>query len=129
MLQDATHYGPHGAESGPRAWWAAPTPFNPNAPTTGRPLIAFVNDGRWVVACTVPRCGGAQLAALDDPRFMCVTCGNAANGGAWLPVTFPEARQSIATALAGREKRDQNWLPGESVADLLAENVTIGVRA
>jgi hypothetical protein len=114
-MKDATAYGDLGAESCPRAWWAAPTPFN---------------QGRWIVSCPVTRCGGAQLASLTDPRFMCVTCANVANGGAWLPVTFPpvKAMTGIVAALDRRSNPvDQNWLPSENVAALLAENVTLGV--
>jgi hypothetical protein len=129
-MKDATAYGDLGAESCPRAWWAAPTPFNPGAPVGGTALSAFVNQGRWIVSCPVTRCGGAQLASLTDPRFMCVTCANVANGGAWLPVTFPpvKAMTGIVAALDRRSNPvDQNWLPSENVAALLAENVTLGV--
>jgi len=134
-MRDATHYAEliagyvpaeRGAESCPRLFWTAPTPFNPDAPTTGKPVAAFANEGRWIVSCPVPRCGGAQLASLTDPRFLCVTCGNVANGGAWLPVTFPKALPDIEAALTARANPvQQNWLPGESVAVLLTENVTL----
>ena len=122
-MRDATHYGNQGAESCPRLFWTAPTPFNPAAPTTGKPVAAFVNEGRWIVSCP---CGGAQLASLIDPRFMCCECANAANGGAWMPVTFPKALPDIVAALTARaDPVAQNWQPGETVAVLLAENVTL----
>jgi len=92
----------------------------PLSRTAGEALAAVVNEGRWIVEC--PYCSGAEFASETDPHFMCTACGNVANGSAWRPVTFPTALRDIEPALDSREQRHQNWLPGETVAVLLAEN-------
>ena len=125
-MKDATYYerfGGTGAEACPRAYWNAPILFNPGAGVAGTAVAAVVNEGRWVVSCPAPRCGGAQLASLTDLRFMCVTCANATNGGSWRPVVLPASLATIVAALDARSHpADQNWVPGETVAALLAEN-------
>jgi ribosomal protein L37AE/L43A len=92
----------------------------PLSRTAGAPLAAEVNQGRWIVRC--PYCPGAAFASEADPHFICNDCGNKANGYAWHPVTFPKAQPDIEAALDVREQRHQNWKPGETVAQLLAEN-------
>lgn len=92
----------------------------PLSRTAGATLAAEVNQGRWIVQC--PDCSGAEFASETDPHFMCTACGNAANGSAWHPVTFPKALHAIEAALTVRERRKQNWRPGETVAQLLAKN-------
>jgi hypothetical protein len=92
---------------------------------------AEVNRGRWIVCCplidpsTGVRCGGAQMAADSDPRYFCLTCLNEAVGRKWLTVTWPDAetRSGIEDVLSQRPGSFfQNWLPSETVADLIAEN-------
>jgi hypothetical protein len=135
-MEDATTYGHRqgrgdgvrGAEWAARLYWTAPIPFDPSKGTSGSSLAAFVNEGRWIVSC--PECNGAQLAALSDPRFMCVNCGNAKNGGKWRPVVYPSGLAEIVAALDLRsDPVDQNWLPGETVAALLVENLAVCVAA
>lgn len=81
---------------------------------------AVVNHGRWIVPC--PDCPGAQLTAPEDRRFMCVNCGNASIGGKWRPVRWPKRHEDIEALLAVRIEKLANWSPGETVADLRAEN-------
>ena len=92
----------------------------PLSRTAGATLAAEVNEGRWIVRC--PYCPGAELASQTDPRFMCTSCSNRANGYSWRPVTFPKALPDIEAALDSREQRHQNWQQGETVAELVAEN-------
>lgn len=84
-----------------------------------------VNHGRWVVDC--PDCAGAQLACKTDHRFMCNECGNVVIGGLWRPVEWPEDKVGlgIEAALKVRPPANQNWVPGETVDDLLAENLAV----
>ena len=127
-MRDATTYGPNGAESCPAkvdatgspVFWLAPVPYQPDAPTAGDPIVVYANEGRWIAEC--PDCRGAQLASHHDPRFMCVECANVANGGAWRPLTWPQDRPAIEQVLDGRQPVNQNWAPGETVADLAAAN-------
>lgn len=134
-MRDSTYYSlrdevahipaSRGAEWCPRLYWSAPTQFNPDAPTAGAPVPAVVNHGRWIVMC--PDCPGAQLASMGDARFMCTYCGNVANGGAWRPVLVPAQRAQIETVVESRpDLKTQNWA-GEALADLVAENVDLGL--
>jgi hypothetical protein len=89
---------------------------------------AFVNDGRWLVKCPMDGCGGAQLASRKDPRFYCNECLNAGALGYWLRVTWPDDADEIEEVLRHRPlTTQQNWRPGETVADLRAENDEHGV--
>lgn len=81
---------------------------------------AVVNQGRWVVEC--PDCGSAQLASLDDRRFMCVECANVSVAGLWRPIIVPRDSSQIARLLAQRPEKNRNWLPGESLSALREEN-------
>ena len=92
----------------------------PLSRTAGATVAAEVNYGSWIVRC--PYCPSAEYASETDPHFICTDCGNAANGFAWHPVTFPTAQPAIEAALTVREQKRQNWLPGQTVADLIAEN-------
>lgn len=87
----------------------------------GEPLAARVCHGWWIVDC--PDCRGADFVWTDRPLQWCGSCGNAAVGGRWRRVVVPEGRSEIEAALLARpDQTTQNWEPGESVADLLAEN-------
>lgn len=125
-MRSAKHYATpaipasRGAEWCPSRWWDAPVPYRPDAPVGGPSVPALVNHGRWVVAC--PDCPGAQLACLSDPRFMCTDCGNVGNLGRWRPVVMPANPKAVEEALARRPVELQNTEPGQTVADLLAEN-------
>lgn len=112
------------------ACWQAQTPVAEalEAPL-GPPEIgvaAHVNHGRWLVEC--PTCCGAQFALQEHPRFMCNYCANVAVEGLWRPVTWPTDRAKIEAALDARVLDDnKNWSPGDSVKELLADNVLHGV--
>lgn len=97
----------------------------PNGEAVAPVLSVIVEQGRWIVLC--PFCSGAELADPDDPRFYCLTCYCAPVGNKWLLVQWPAARAGIEAALLVRPEANQNWLPGETVADLLAENREAGL--
>lgn len=113
-----------GAEWVPTRHWQSPLPLRDalaaaTAPP-GEAVEVYVNEGRWVVSC--PDCGGAQLACRSDPRFLCNECANVVIGGLWRPVVWPEDVLGIETALEKRPLvHTRNWLPGETAAQLLAE--------
>jgi ribosomal protein L37AE/L43A len=89
-------------------------------------LRAFVNAGRWVVMC--PTCSSAQEAHSTLKRFWCVDCQQAREGGAWCPVLWPDERAAIEAALLLRpDPRTRNWMPGETVEQLIGENVARGI--
>lgn len=104
----------------------------PNSPVTipaavdATPLVPFVNHGQWIVQC--PDCNGAQEASANDHRFWCCDCLNAGVGGAWRPVAWPLNAAAIEAALVVRPRKvNRNWRLPETVPDLLAENIAMGV--
>lgn len=112
---------------------AAPLAGQPRGPwptgATDRTAAAYVNHGRWCVDCPFG-CGSAQYASRADRRFFCIECGNDSTSG-WVTVIWP-APLDIAAIEAALGVRPQvatrNWQPGETVADLLAENQARGLR-
>jgi hypothetical protein len=96
-------------------------PIVPKQVAPGQAIQVYVNHGRWIAEC--PDCRGAQVAARSDPRFFCVDCLNAWCGGRWVRLVWPPDASDIEALLLKRETHHRNWSPGESVNDLLAENV------
>lgn len=112
-----------------------PAGLHPEAKT-----FAYVNHGRWVVSCPWG-CNSAQYASRDDRRFFCVECDNGGgtvvthfvrpNHPQWVPVIWPSNADvaTIEALLSLRpETAAQNWLPGEPIENLAAENEARGVR-
>lgn len=95
---------------------------------------ASVNHGRWIAECPTGD-GGAMMVALDDLYFLCPVCRNELNGGLWYDVRVPapSVRRALEEALLRRPAQDgfnaptRNWVPGETVADLVAENTRMGL--
>ena len=114
-----------GADFAPCAYWSAPVPLaQAMAARVGPAEIAvavYANHGRWIAEC--PDCSGAQIASANDYRFMCTTCANVAVEGLWRPVVWPEETVAIDEVLSARPVVNQNWTPGETLADLAAEVV------
>lgn len=94
-------------------------PFLPTA-VSNVETFARCEQGRWIVEC--PFCHGAQFAARQDPRFFCVGCLNEQAGAKWLKVVWPDDVPGIEDALRPRLTENVNFVPGETVADLQAEN-------
>lgn len=102
----------------------ANVPLDLSAPTSGEPVPAVANHGRWIVRC--PDCHGAQLTHPADPRFLCNDCGNVGNARAFRPVAWPKDHEKISALLDERaEEALRSWVPGETVADLRAENAIL----
>lgn len=81
------------------------------------PLVARVDYGRWIGDCHNCRAGVAL-----HPRWtigLCFGCG-----ARYASVIFPENITEIEAALLARPRQEnRNWVPGESVDDLLRDNV------
>lgn len=97
--------------------------------------IAYVNYDRWVADC--PFCPSAEQIWPQGLRRMegvpypfgivggTLHCGHT---GQTCPVVFPEKAPEILEVLRHRPyKRNRNWFPHETVADLRRENVEHGV--
>ena len=97
-----------------------------------RPLRATINRGIWIVACECRAPGDpapGMLCWLDVPLMWCVRCRNADAGHRWRPYLLPspDERAAIDAVLEPRAIVNRNWLPGETVADLLRENAAHGL--
>lgn len=114
--------------------------FYPNAPIpplthvvrTARPMVARINHGIWIASCD---CGVPGVPSpgcvvwMDVPLGFCVRCLNRGWGGGWRPIILPGllVREGIEEVLDFRPRReDQNWEPGESIDDLIRQNLDQG---
>lgn len=94
------------------------------------PLPAQVNHGTWIA---IDGCGerngvqGGGVVWLSAPVVWCPLCCNRATGRKWRPVALPADRAAIEAALAVRPEENRNWVPGETVDDLLRENREHGI--
>lgn len=105
-----------------RARWPRVQAVNWTAQGT---VAAFVLRSNWVVQC--PTCPEALLAEPGEP-FWCPNCLNVSNGGQALTALFPEDRTEIERLLLLRPApENRNWLAGETVAQLAAENAAHGI--
>lgn len=80
-------------------------------------MIAHYNWGRWIVECTC----GAGLLVTGTGVCRCRECGLRHQ------VSLPVERREVERLCAKRAPANRNWLPGESVANLIAENIMHGV--
>jgi|1185.fasta_scaffold108400_2 hypothetical protein len=85
---------------------------------------AEVHRGMWIVRCPAVYCWSAMAVTLGLPEFVCLgdgSCGEAA------PIVWPRDPLAIATLLRMRpDPTTRNWLPGETLQDLVAENAAHG---
>lgn len=84
----------------------------------------YANWGRWVANC--PVCESAEHVYANETA---VQCNPAASGcGIMLELVWPTFREGVERLLMMRPApKTRNWLPGESLHDLLAENVEHGI--
>ena len=83
---------------------------------------ARVNWGRWVADCPNPYCRSALAGTPGQRYFACWECGTGAD------VVWPDNVDHITYLLAMRPNpATRNWAPGETLAELLEENVAHGI--
>ena len=63
---------------------------------SGEPVLAFVNNGRWLGRCKV--CANPIYVSWMTPVLYCPECGNGGSTSAW-SVEFPSERERIEAAL------------------------------
>lgn len=86
---------------------------------------AEVHRGLWIARCPQPWCDNAVALPLGAPVMLCH--GDRDACGRESPVIWPADPIAIATVLAMRPAPGtRNWLPHETVHDLLAENAEHG---
>lgn len=81
--------------------------------------LGRVYAGQWIADC--PLCSSASVLRFGSPAWDCQDCGTE------LEVRWPpeETRRGIERLLSMRPiSHTRNWFPGETLHDLLAENVT-----
>lgn len=83
----------------------------------------YANWGRWVVMCASPFCTGAMQVYSGQMFVACGDCGWPIEELIW-PVD-PEGVETIL--LMRPDEKTRNWHPGETLQDLLAENVEHGI--
>ena len=84
------------------------------------PLTCYASAGRWVADC--PECNGGIACWKDNPQGACLSCGRI------YPIRFPKGWETAGRLLDDRPKqRQRNWLPGEPVSHLAAENTAHGI--
>lgn len=106
-------------------WEPPPTPVGDAASSVK--LQVMCRQGRWIVQC--PGCKAAQKASTGVPMFYCDVCRNPGTDPPHLRVhvEWPEDWEAIDAVLDCRPARAfQNWLPGETLADIVAENEAAG---
>jgi hypothetical protein len=92
----------------------------------GKAVYAVVNQSRWIAHCDY--CGSAS-AVNHDGGFFCLTCLNIKNNNRSRPIIFPENYKEIEKELVKREfPRNRNWLIGEPIENLIAENVELSAE-
>ncbi len=89
----------------------------------GPPALARVDLGRWLVDC-----GDCANAVIVDDLDLIVICPKCGSGGCWREVIMPAERVKIEELLLMRPgfrdaNRNRFWFPGESVDQLVMENV------
>jgi len=96
-------------------------------------IKARINHGRLIADC--PDCAGAEFAALGM-QFYCTSefpgpqgYQAAAMAGRVYDVEFPPDLSEIWSVLHARPEENQNWEPGETLAQLRAENEAHGLPA
>ncbi len=88
-------------------------------PRKGEAVVAYINLGRWVADCA---CNGGELVTPGE-IMLCGSCGRTHT------VTFPgpKTKAKIEAVLGRRDPVFQNWLIGETVDELEAENIENGL--
>ena len=89
--------------------------------------VAYVeaNWGRWIARCPRPWCTNALQVWPGQQQMVCAGAG----GCGWeADLVWPADPDAIELILSARPvERTRNWLPGETLADLLAENAVHGL--
>ena len=94
--------------------------------------IVYMSQGTWVAACPRPWCVNVEWAGpgpvtgrvggLTTDRLTCLRCGLTC------AADWPDNADDIERVLAARPFLEtRNWLPSESIHDLIVENAAHGL--
>jgi hypothetical protein len=87
------------------------------------PTFARADWSRWIADCPNPYCSSALMLSRFEPFFQCWDCG------ARSEITWPTERMvyEIERLLTMRPfEKDRCWNPGETLQDLMGQNVVLG---
>ena len=95
-------------------------------PALRETAYAEVNWGRWIARCPNPHCHNAMALEPGQTTFHCQ-----GPGSCWSRAQILWPPQHMADGIAEllmirRDETTRNWLPGETLHDLLAENMQHG---
>lgn len=88
--------------------------------TSTHQLHMELNHGSWVVPC--PECTSGVTTGNRWNEARCFGCGAVFDGVQW-----PKDKMAIEKVVMKRPLKNRNWVPGEEVAHLIAENVEHGL--
>lgn len=92
----------------------------------------YFNWGRWIADCPSLVCKGAEKLERWQRSSLCrcrdtQICLHGEYCGTIYEVEWPAFADEIEALMGVRPLENRNWWPGETVADLEAENVAHGV--
>lgn len=92
----------------------------------------FLNWGRWVVQCPSNDCVAAEKLDAGATAVVCrctdqQVCAHGPHCSTIIEPVWPANPDVIEATVAARRIEHRNWLPGETLDDLLAENAAHGV--
>lgn len=94
------------------------------APALPGVAYAEANHGRWIAQCPAPFCSSAMQIVIGQDAFL---CGGNGGCGATAPLVWPADPDGIQALLLMRPvPATRNWLPGETLEQLIAENAEHG---
>ena len=99
---------------------------------TDEPARPYCEGGLWIAQCPQKWCVGAdhygpgphtgRIGGLGEDRFTCPRCASVVG------VQWPDNVDDIMHVLEQRPMPEtRNWLPGETVQDLIMENAVHGI--
>ena len=92
----------------------------PRGSNPGMGLVAWVAQGQWSITCP---CGGGEYV-WEEGWVMCASCWNEWADHYYIRTAFPKHRREIESILLCRPHRsERNYLLGETVEELLAQNI------
>lgn len=81
------------------------------------------NWGRWLIDCSSRYCTSAMQVYPGQVLVTCLDCGTTMG-----PLIWPADPAGVEALLSMRpDEKTRNWLPGETLQDLLMENVAHGI--
>lgn len=89
--------------------------------TSPDPVLAFISANKWVAQCA---CGAGNAVNPEWSMTCCFGCG-----AVHTTVVVPREWREIERLLMRRAPLQRHWMPGETVADLIGENLAAGLEA